>query len=56
MCTIPHPVAVRAHCMFIAVAVAEVAYERGLAARSRPEDLRELVQSHVYDPHYRRYA
>jgi malate dehydrogenase (oxaloacetate-decarboxylating)(NADP+) len=40
----------------IAVAVAEVAYERGLAGRSRPEDLRELVQSHVYDPHYRRYA
>ncbi len=40
----------------IAVAVAEVAYERGLAARSRPEDMMELVQSHVYDPHYPRYA
>jgi malate dehydrogenase (oxaloacetate-decarboxylating)(NADP+) len=40
----------------IAVAVAEVAYERGLAARSRPEDMMALVQSHVYDPHYPRYA
>jgi malate dehydrogenase (oxaloacetate-decarboxylating)(NADP+) len=40
----------------IAAAVAEVAYERGLAARSRPEDMMALVQSHVYDPHYPRYA
>jgi malate dehydrogenase (oxaloacetate-decarboxylating)(NADP+) len=36
----------------IAVAVAEVAYERGLAAKSRPEDIMALVQAHVYDPHY----
>jgi malate dehydrogenase (oxaloacetate-decarboxylating)(NADP+) len=40
----------------IAVSVAEVAYERGLAARSRPEDMMALVQSHVYDPHYPGYA
>ena len=40
----------------IAVAVAEVAYERGLAAKSRPEDLLGLVRAHVYDPHYPVYV
>ena len=25
---------------------------RGLAAKSRPEDIMALVQAHVYDPHY----
>ena len=40
----------------IAVAVAEVAYERGLAAKSRPEDMMALVQGHVYDPHYPSYV
>ncbi len=40
----------------IAVAVAEVAYERGLAARSKPEDMQALVQAHVYDPHYPKYV
>ena len=37
----------------IAVAVAEVAFERGLASRSRPEDMLELVKAHVYDPRYK---
>ncbi len=36
----------------IAVAVAEVAFERGLASKSRPEDMLALVKAHVYDPHY----
>jgi len=36
----------------IAVAVAEVAYKRGLAAKSRPEDLPALIRAHVYNPHY----
>ena len=36
----------------IAVAVAEVAFERGLAAKSRPEDMLTLVKAHVYDPRY----
>jgi len=36
----------------IAVAVAEVAFERGLAAKSRPEDILSLVQAHVYNPQY----
>jgi malate dehydrogenase (oxaloacetate-decarboxylating)(NADP+) len=39
----------------IAVAVAEVAFERGLASRSRPENMLELVKAHVYDPHYPAY-
>ena len=39
----------------IAVAVAEVAFERGLASKSRPEDMLSLVRAHVYDPHYPAY-
>jgi malate dehydrogenase (oxaloacetate-decarboxylating)(NADP+) len=40
----------------IAVAVAEVAFERGLASKSRPEDMLSLVRAHVYDPHYPAYV
>ena len=40
----------------IAVAVAEVAFQRGLASRSRPEDMLGLVKAHVYDPHYPTYS
>lgn len=40
----------------IAVVVAEVAYQHGLASKPRPEDIRSLVQAHVYDPHYPIYA
>jgi len=36
----------------IAVAVAEIAYQRGLAAKSRPEDILALIRAHVYDPRY----
>jgi malate dehydrogenase (oxaloacetate-decarboxylating)(NADP+) len=36
----------------IAVAVAEVAYRRGLATAPRPNDLMSYVQSQMYDPHY----
>lgn len=36
----------------IAMAVAEVAFDRGLATCSRPENLEGLVRAHVYDPHY----
>jgi malate dehydrogenase (oxaloacetate-decarboxylating)(NADP+) len=36
----------------IAVAVAEVAYTRGLAAGRAPKDLLAYVQSQMYDPHY----
>lgn len=40
----------------IAVAVAEVAFQRGLASKSRPEDMMSLVCAHVYDPHYPAYV
>ena len=40
----------------IAVAVAEVAYQRGFASKSRPEEMLSLIQAHVYDPHYPVYA
>ncbi len=46
---------VREVSVHIAVAVAEVIFERGLATRSRPENLMELVRAHVYDPHYPSY-
>jgi malate dehydrogenase (oxaloacetate-decarboxylating)(NADP+) len=46
---------VREVSVHIAVAVAEVIFERGLASKSRPENLLELVRAHVYDPHYPSY-
>ena len=36
----------------IAVAVAEVAYQRGLAAKPRPADVLGHVRKQMYDPHY----
>jgi len=36
----------------IAVAVAEVAYRRGLATVPAPNDLMAYIQSQMYDPHY----
>ena len=40
----------------IAAAVAEVAYEQGLARRSRPDDLAAYIESRMYDPRYRSYV
>lgn len=40
----------------IATAVAEVAYEQGLATVPRPDDLLTFVQSHMYEPVYRYYV
>jgi malate dehydrogenase (oxaloacetate-decarboxylating)(NADP+) len=40
----------------IAAAVAEVAYERGLADSERPADLLAFVKSQMYEPVYREYA
>ncbi|OGA43501.1 MAG: NAD-dependent malic enzyme [Betaproteobacteria bacterium RIFCSPLOWO2_12_FULL_62_13] len=40
----------------IATAVAEVAYERGLATKPRPADLFAYVSSQMYDPRYRSYV
>ena len=39
----------------IAIAVAEVVYERGLARQPRPEDLVAAVRAWVFDPRYREY-
>jgi malate dehydrogenase (oxaloacetate-decarboxylating)(NADP+) len=40
----------------IAVAVAELAYERGLATKERPEvPLEDYIRSRMYDPEYRNY-
>ena len=40
----------------IAVAVAEVAYTRGLATRQRPEDLEGYITSLMYEPDYQSYV
>ena len=40
----------------IAAAVAEVAYQRGLAAKPQPTDMLEHVREQMYDPHYPSYA
>jgi malate dehydrogenase (oxaloacetate-decarboxylating)(NADP+) len=40
----------------IAVAVAEVAFERGLASLPRPIDVEEKVRSLMYEPNYRSYV
>jgi malate dehydrogenase (oxaloacetate-decarboxylating)(NADP+) len=47
---------IRAVSARIAVAVAEVAYQRGLASRPRPANLLEHVQKQMYDPRYPSYA
>ncbi len=40
----------------IAIAVAEVAYARGLAGKPRPEDLPAFISSRIYVPNYRSYV
>jgi malate dehydrogenase (oxaloacetate-decarboxylating)(NADP+) len=40
----------------IAAAVAQIAYQHGLAAGSAPNDLLAHVQSHMYDPRYCNYV
>jgi malate dehydrogenase (oxaloacetate-decarboxylating)(NADP+) len=53
---LPPLTSVREVSVRIAVAVAEVIFEQGLASRSRPEDLLALVRAHVYDPRYRSFV
>ena len=38
------------------IARAEVAYQRGLAIQSRPDDLRVHIEAQMYVPHYRSYV
>ena len=40
----------------IAAAVAQVAYERGLASKPRPADLLDFIQKQMYDPCYASYV
>jgi malate dehydrogenase (oxaloacetate-decarboxylating)(NADP+) len=40
----------------IAKAVAEVAYQRGLATKARPEDLLAYIRSQMYEPKYHSYV
>jgi malate dehydrogenase (oxaloacetate-decarboxylating)(NADP+) len=40
----------------IALAVAKVAFEQGLAGIERPENLEGFIQSQVYEPNYRSYV
>jgi malate dehydrogenase (oxaloacetate-decarboxylating)(NADP+) len=40
----------------IAAEVAQVAYQRGLAARPAPSDVLSYVQSQMYEPGYYNYA
>jgi malate dehydrogenase (oxaloacetate-decarboxylating)(NADP+) len=52
----PPLTAIREVSAAIAVAVAEVAYQRGLATQPRPDDLRAYVEAQMYLPRYRSYA
>ncbi len=42
--------------LHIAVAVAELAFEEGLARVERPEDITDFVQSHMFEPQYPNYV
>ncbi|WP_373500750.1 NAD-dependent malic enzyme [Desulfococcus sp.] len=47
---------IRAVSAKIAVAVAEVVFDQGLAGVPRPDDLRAFIQSHIYEPNYQSYV
>jgi malate dehydrogenase (oxaloacetate-decarboxylating)(NADP+) len=42
--------------LHIAVAVAELAFEEGLARVQRPEDITAFIQSQMFEPHYPEYV
>jgi malate dehydrogenase (oxaloacetate-decarboxylating)(NADP+) len=42
--------------LHIAVAVAELAFEEGLARVQRPEDIKAFIQSQMFEPHYPSYV
>jgi len=48
--------AIREVSAHIAIAVAEVAYQEGLAAAERPSDLARAIRERMYDAEYPRYA
>jgi malate dehydrogenase (oxaloacetate-decarboxylating)(NADP+) len=52
----PPLTAIREVSAAIAVAVAQVAYQRGLAAQPRPDDLQAHIEAQMYEPCYRSYV
>ena len=42
--------------MKIALAVADLAYEQGLATVPKPDDLSSFIRSQVYEPEYHPYC
>jgi len=55
-CIYPPLTDIRRVSFAIAMAVAKVAYDEGLAQEPRPEDLAAHIQAHVYDPDYEALA
>jgi malate dehydrogenase (oxaloacetate-decarboxylating)(NADP+) len=53
---LPPLTAIREVSATIAAAVAEHAWDEGLARRRRPRDIMALVRSQMYDPHYESYV
>jgi len=54
-CIYPHFARIREVSSDIALAVAECAYEQGLASKERPEDLSAAIQGYMYNPTYSEY-
>jgi malate dehydrogenase (oxaloacetate-decarboxylating)(NADP+) len=55
-CLFPPLSQIRDVSLHIAAAVAEVAYDSGLATRPRPQDLLEDIRAGMYQPEYRSYV
>jgi len=52
----PSPMRIRDASAAIAVAVAKIAYERGLATEPEPDDLPAFIRSQMYEPDYQSYV
>ena len=55
-CIYPPIEKVREFSLVIAVAVAEVAYNQGLATKDMPEDLETFIREQMYEPRYHDYV
>jgi malate dehydrogenase (oxaloacetate-decarboxylating)(NADP+) len=51
----PRLARIREVSLAIAVAVAKVAYDQGLARVPKPDDLRSHIKAQMFDPSYRSY-
>jgi len=54
-CIYPSLTKVREISLNIAVAVAQQAYDKGIAKLEKPENLEELISSMMYHPEYKSY-